>query len=187
VRWERLFEDLESQLDAAERDDFGGEVADRTRRELALIRLSDRFRSAIGTAVTFNVDGVDVLGGVISRVGVDWLLLRDESARDVLVATGAVLAVDGLPAAAVTAAMSEVDARIGIGYVLRGIARDRAPVVIRLRDRSRCHGTIDRVGADFLDIAEHPEGEARRAGHVNRVRAISFAAISIVGPALRPS
>jgi hypothetical protein len=178
-----LFEDLESQLEAVDRDELTVEVADRTRRELALVHLADRLRSSVGAAASLGVEGVGALDGVIVRVGVDWLLLRDESSRDLLVATGAVLTAGGLSVAAATeVSMSEVDSRIGIGHVLRGIARDRSAVLVRLRDGSRCHGTIDRVGADFVDLAEHQVGEARRAGQVKAARAISIAAISVVRP-----
>jgi hypothetical protein len=53
-------------------------------------------------------------------------------------------------------------------------------VSVRLIDTSTCSGTIDRVGADFVEIAEHAPAEPRRAGAVTAVRTIPRAAILIV-------
>jgi hypothetical protein len=41
-------------------------------------------------------------------------------------------------------------------------------------------GTIDRVGADYLDLAEHAPDEPRRAGSVRAKRTVPFAAILFV-------
>jgi hypothetical protein len=77
----------------------------------------------------------------------------------------------------------EVDARLGLGHVLRQLARDRATVAVALCDGAVMTGTIDRVGADALDIAEHPADAARRAEAVTGVRTVRLAAIATVRPA----
>ena len=63
MRWERLFDDLEAQAAEAEHASLGPEVADRTRRELARVRLADRFRAAVGRRVTLVVAGVGQVTG----------------------------------------------------------------------------------------------------------------------------
>jgi len=41
-------------------------------------------------------------------------------------------------------------------------------------------GTIDRVGADFLEMAEHALDVARRAGNVAGVRTVPFTGLALI-------
>jgi hypothetical protein len=71
-------------------------------------------------------------------------------------------------------------ARLGLGSALRAIARDRLQVTVVLIDGSTLPGTVDRVGADFLEMAEHAPGEPRRRGDVSGMRTVAFAAVAVV-------
>lgn len=181
MRWERLFDDLEAQLAAAQDAEFEAEVAERIRREVARVRLVDRLRAAVGRRIELTVDGAGVVTTEVRRVGDGWLLGEGASGREVVVATDAVVAVRDLPMAA-AAATSEIERRLDLGYALRAVARDRGTVTVTCRDGSRCTGTVDRVGADFLDLAEHPAGEPRRAGSITGCRTLALAAVSVVQP-----
>lgn len=181
MRWDRLFDDLEAQFDLADGEEFAAEVADRSRREVALVHLLDRLRQAVGARVDLSVDGAGALTGMVQRMGPGWLLVNVAAQPAALVSSHAILAVRGLPAAAtVPDAVGAVESRLGFGHVLRAIARDRSPVTVVLRDGTRCAGTLDRVGADFIDLAEHAAGEPRRPGQVSGVRTVTFGAISVV-------
>jgi hypothetical protein len=73
-----------------------------------------------------------------------------------------------------------VAGRLGLRSVLRGIARDRSAVRIELVDGTTVDATIDRVGADFVEVAVHPAGEPRRRADVRDVEVIPFGAVAAV-------
>jgi hypothetical protein len=186
VRWQQLFADLEAQLDEAESAEFTGEVRERTRRELGEIRLVDRLRPSVGRPLSVRLPGSpgwagESVTGTLSSVGADWLLLAEGAGRDALVPLRAVLAVTGLgPDTAVPCSEGPVEARLDFGHALRGVTRDRSAVLLGLFDGSALAGTLDRVGADFLELAEHPAGEPRRRDAVRGVRTVPLAAVAIL-------
>lgn len=179
MRWEELFADLEAQVTADERAALEAEVADRSRRESARLRVVDRLRAAhrAGAVLTLDVRGAGSLKGRVSALGSDWLLL----AATTSVALIPVVALDGIRGLGIESAdpASEglVDARLGLGHALRAVARDRAEVVMStVSGVERC-GTIDRVGKDYLELMEHPTGEPRsRTG----MRLVPFSALAAV-------
>jgi hypothetical protein len=183
VRWAALFADLEAQLEAAEEAELAGEVADRQRLEVARLELVDRFRAALDAELTIGLRSGEVIHGSATRVGPDWLLLTSAGRPDALVPVGAVSWVRGLPPyVRVPATIGAVEARLDLAFVLRGLARDRAFVHLALLDGSTVSGTIDRVGRDFLDLAEHAPEDARRADAVSAVRTVGFDAVVVVRP-----
>jgi hypothetical protein len=181
VRWEALFDDLAAQFDAEQAAELAAEISDRTRRELALVRLVDRLRPARGNVISARVAGIGNVEGRVAGVGADWLLIVDGGGREELIPSSAIVSITGLGAlSAAPDSEGEVARRMGLAYALRAIARDRSPVTIGYADGVTSSGTIDRVGADFLEIAEHPPAEARRAAVVRTVRTIPFTAVAIV-------
>lgn len=181
VRWESLFADLDAQMDQLEAAELAAEVADRTRREVAQLRLVDRLRPAFGHVLTVSTVGGGSVTGRVGGVGQDWLLVAADRGVECLVPLGAVGAVSGL--GSVTAAPGsegKVAAKLTLGYALRGVARDRAPVSVGLRDGTAVTGTIDRVGADFFELAEHDLAQVRRRRDVTGVRTIPFAGLALV-------
>jgi hypothetical protein len=187
MRWQQLFADLQGQLEehetAAERADW----ASRARVEVGAVPLSDRLRGSIDSAVSVRCRGAGQVTGRLVEVGPDWLLLEDDSARQCLVGMGAIRAVGGLGRR--TAAADEsgaVRARLDLRWALRALARDRTAVQVVLDDGFVLNGTLDRVGADYIELAEHPVDEPRRAAAVQGVRAVVIAAVALVrsGPAL---
>ncbi|HVN50764.1 MAG TPA: hypothetical protein VMT43_05000 [Acidimicrobiales bacterium] len=163
MRWERLFDDLEAQWDAAEQEDLRAEVADRTRRETARLRLVDRLRGNQGRTVALDLPGAHVRGA-LTRVGADWVLLSPGQQAQVVVPLAAVVAVHGLTGrAAEPGSEGLVAARLGLGHVLRALARDRAHVSVESVDGSRRWGRVERVGADHLELATSEPGEASTA------------------------
>ena len=179
--WEEAWAALESSWEEEDRAEFRAEVGDRARHEIAQLALLDRLRAACGLPVTLSVLGAGAVPGVLRDVGPDWLLLVDERARAVLVPRAALLAVAGLGRQ--SGAPGEggwVAARLRLGHALRGLARSRVAVTVVLIDGSSATGTIDRVGSDFVELAEHAPGEPRRVAAVRSVRALPLPAIALV-------
>jgi hypothetical protein len=99
-------------------------------------------------------------------------------AHEVLVPLAAVVALRSLGSQSAPARSAR---RFGLGYALRALSRDRATVVVSLvGDGPRLLGTIDGVGADHLDLAEHLEGLPRRRENVRAVATVPFAALVAV-------
>ena len=187
VRWDELFDDLDGQYDAAVQAELADEVRDRTRREAALLSLADRLASAVGAALRLTVTGAGPLSGRLTAVGPDWLLLH-ECGGESLVPLAAVVGLSGAGARSrAPGGHGEVARRLDLRWALRGLARQRAGVQVVRVDGSVVAGTLDRVGADHLDVAEHPAGEPRRAGAVSRVQLIPLLAVAVVRSGPSPS
>ena len=181
MRWSALFADLEAQLQAGEEAELAAEVRDRTRREAALLSTADRLRAAQGSVLQVVLEGAGTLSGRLVDAGPDWLLLDDGPGREALAAGHAVLGVLGLGRrVAAPGSEGEVGRRLDLRWALRGLARDRAPLSAVLRDGSRLSGTLDRVGADHVEIAEHAVGEVRRATAVQGVRLVPLGALAVL-------
>jgi hypothetical protein len=180
VRWRSLFEDLEAQYDAASEAELAAEVAERSRREAALARLGDRLAAAVGAPATVHLPAGGRVRGVLVDTGVDWLLLDEQSAGEALVPLPAVLGVTGVGATAAAPDESAVGRRLDLRWALRGLARSRTAVQLVLVDGSVLTGTLDRVGADHVDLAEHGRDELRRPAAVRQVRLVPLAALAAV-------
>jgi hypothetical protein len=163
MRWEDrlvdLFDDLEQQAEGlalAERDT---EVAELSRAEYARVDLDSRLHASAGHRVALEVVGLGRLGGVVRRLGADWLLVEDGQA-EWLVRAAAVAQATGLSPRAVHPSQRPVTARLGLGSALRGVAEERAAVRLHRLDGGTVTGVVRRVGADFVELAgEDGRGE----------------------------
>lgn len=182
MRWEELFADLEAQLEAETAADLRSEVAERSRLELARITLADRASAHRGGQVQVGVLGAAAVQGRLLDVADGWLLVATERHREVLVPVLACQWLVGLGRAADRQGPAVVR-RLGLTSALRSLARQRVTVRLVLTGGSELTGTIDRVLADHLDLAEHPGDSARRRDAVRVVRAVRLAALATVGPA----
>lgn len=181
VRWEQLFADMEAQLASARQLDLEEEAAEQARAEYSRVRLADRLRLRRGEPVRALLTGAVPVEGRVRAVGSGWVALEDRGVEH-LVPLGAVLWWESL-GRGWTPGEDGVALRLGLGHALRALARDRARVRVRLAGGGplgELDGTVDRVGADFVDLALHPDDDYRRRGSVTALRAVPFSAVVCV-------
>lgn len=197
MRWEHLFDDLESQLEqelGAEQVDL---LAEEERLRLGRLGLRDRLRAMlprVGPSAPLRVELVDgtVRELTIGAIGRDWLAGELTSSPGELgscvvpLASIAACIPDETQLRASVSApaggdagVGELAGRLGLPFVLRDLCRRRSAVRITTTS-ALLHGTIDRVARDHLDLAEHEPGEARRASAIRAQRMVPIAQLVLV-------
>lgn len=188
VEWEHLFEDLEGQLAAEWESERAALDAESERLRISKLTLHERLRTMAADTprLLLELVGGERWDTTLRAIGADWIGVQaDGDARMRVVPLAAVEAIGadhgtllaGLAADAAPAGLRE---RMTFGFVLRDLARRRTPVTIARRGSDPQHGTIDRAGADHLDLALHDPHEPRRARAVRGFRLVSFAAVTWV-------
>jgi hypothetical protein len=187
VRWDDLFADLEGQLEqilGAEEVDL---AAEEERLRLGRLGLRDRLAALVGDEVAVELRDASRLALRIEALGRDWIAGVAAGGRPVALtipidAVAAVLPSLDRIAATLAPPDERPDAlsrRLGLAFVLRDLCRRRRPVELTTVTRA-VHGTIDRVGRDHLDLAEHDPGESRRPASVRAIRLVPFAQLLVV-------
>lgn len=176
-RFDDLFASLEAQIAASVDRDLQADVDEVARATLAELSWTERLRGS-GEVCELEVLGLGAVRGYVERVGKDVVELAGEDGHPWVVALEAVVTAVGLADLAIPA--SRPRDRLGLAAVLRDLARERA--VVRLFRRSSTHldGTIDRAGADFVDLAEHHRDEPRRPDSVRRICTVPISALAAV-------
>jgi hypothetical protein len=197
MRWDNLFDDLESQLEqelTAEEVDL---QAEEERLRLARLGIRDRLRSLHAAVdVHERLLRLSLADGSRATVdpatfGRDWLAgeLVEESGRrpQCIVSLDAIVGVmlsrgqvvQSLDQSGGEESAAALSARLGFQFVLRDLCRRRRAVDLWLRD-GRIHGTIDRVGRDHIDLAVHEAGHPRRESEVSEYRIVRLGQIVLV-------
>jgi hypothetical protein len=198
MRWDNLFDDLESQLErelSAEELDVS---AEEERLRLGRLGVRDRLIAIHADAASRSDYSIrlSLVSGERMTVrpatfGRDWFsadVLGDSSRveRCIVVLSG--IAGISLEPTEVAASLRPSDLpdghpslseRLGLPFVLRDLCRRRRSVELVL-SASTVRGTIDRVGRDHVDVAVHERGSARRESAVSEVRLVPLAAVLMV-------
>lgn len=188
MRWDRFFDDLEGQLASeweAERAALDTE-AERLRLSRVALRerltmLEDRDRNAV--LPSFEIVDGTVLSAEVTGVGADWVALQGARSVALLLPFAAITAIgmphaDVLRSARPASARSSLSDRMTFGFVVRDMVRRRVAVTVHLTHGRMLTGTIDRAGADHLDLALHEPGSPRRASEVTGYRVVPFTAVA---------
>ncbi|NYD66636.1 hypothetical protein [Agromyces atrinae] len=192
MRWNRLFDDLEVQLDRELDLEDRGLRQEEERLRLGRLSLRERIAalaapgepaaSAVRVEIgdeTFHVRptafGRDWLAGDIIGEGPYPLacVIPFASVTAIVVTSESRIAASLETERESTARLME---RIGLVFALRDLCRRRVGVSI-VTVTGRVHGTIDRVARDHIDLAVHERGVPRRTRDVAEFRILPLTAI----------
>lgn len=185
MRWEQLFTDLEAQYDELAEAALWAELADRQRVEFGAVGMVARLTGALEQPVRLQA-GTATVSGILRTVGPDWVLVSEAPGRDAVIALAHLRIAEGLTAST-GGPLGPVARKLTLRSALRGLARDRAPVSLLLAGSSPggptggdLTGTLDRIGADFVELAVHAAWELRRAAEVRRSALVPLSAVAVV-------
>ena len=178
ISW--LFEQLEEELGARLRREAEQELAAALRAGAGRTRLWEQVARWAGAPVLVR-SGPALLRGTLLAGYADFFVIDGDDGAHHLVRHGPAVSV-GLPAGrrALAAVPRGTARRFRLSLALRELARRREPVRLLLVDGSMPGGTIEAVGGDYLELAEHDPGEARREREVRGRRLVGLAAVAVV-------
>lgn len=203
MRWDSLFDDLESQLEREISVEESDVDAEEERLRLGRLCLRDRLvtlqnAAKPGAGLALRVILAQGESFVVRPVliGRDWFSadVLDNSARhrQCIIPLDSVMGI-ALPAPLASASLTDgttsthsessahpdLSARLGLAFVLRDLCRRRRAIDI-VTSAGSLHGTIDRVGKDHFDLAIHELGSVRRASAVTELRLVPLASVMMV-------
>ena len=177
MRWDSLFEDLESQLQAQLEAQFRDEVAENIRIERATENLAGKLRALTGRTVHLQLAGSVEAVGTVGPMGDDYLCL-DAEASSLLIILRAIQRIT-VPSSSRPALLPGPEpSPIKLPALLRGLFRDRSRM--RIHDgqgKLLAEGTPAQIGQDFLVIAAHPRDEFPRESSITEHSIVPLAAI----------
>jgi len=197
MRWERLFQDLEDQLQRETDAELEDIARDEERLRIARLPLIERVREFLSEpgsspSVLMSVSQA-VLECTVIRCGRDWMLVQVQqplahsgtvlipvtALRSVRIDTRTVSEASRPRRNGTTGKTRQLSPEIAFTFVLRDLCRRRRHVTVT-GDDGETSGTIERVGKDHVDIAIHPAGLSRSAYAVSHVAIIPLNRIGLV-------
>lgn len=176
----RVFDELEAEFEAGLRSEADQETVAALRAGIGETVLWEQLARRAGSLVVARA-GARRFRGVVLASYPEFLVLQDGDGTEHLVRHGPATSVALPPEpAALQPVPPPAARRHRLSLALRELARRREPVRVELLDGERVDGTIEAVGADYLEVAEHHPGEARRRTAVKARRFVGFAAVVAV-------
>jgi hypothetical protein len=198
MRWDNLFDDLESQLEqeiSAEEVDLR---AEEERLRLGRLSLRDRILSLhncnaqdASFSIRLFLGNGEAISVRPSTFGRDWFSasLVDDSTREreCVVPIAAIAGVSlsrsqilqSLGAVPGEPGRESLPARLSLTFVLRDLCRRRSSLELHTV-AGNLVGTIDRVGRDHIDFALHEHGVPRRESAVTQSRIVPLSQLLLV-------
>jgi hypothetical protein len=174
----RLFEELEAEFEASLRREAEQEAVAALRAQAAETLLWEALARRVGAEVVIR-SGSRLHRGTLVASYPDFFVIRAGSRAQHLIRLGPAVSVS-LPAARERLKPLAPAPRYRFVLALRELARRREPVRLELADGTFADGTIELVGNDHLELAEHDLAEARRGPAITGRRLLAIAAVAVV-------
>jgi hypothetical protein len=175
ARFDELLAGIVAEAEAADAAALDADIAEVERAARAESRLLDRVRGQ--RYVSLELTGGAMVSGLVAAVGRDVVVLAADDGDWAIPVWGIVAIVN--PGEVARAAQAIGD-RLGLASVARSWSRQRSVVRVIRDSGAPLDGTIDVVGADYLELAEHDPGEPRHPDAVRRQVLIPLGAVSAI-------
>lgn len=173
ARFDQLLAGIIAEAEAADSAALDADIAEVERAARAEAHLLDRLRAQ--REVVLELTGGAMVSGLVAMIGRDVVVLAADDG-DWAVSLWGIAAIVN-PGAGSRLGASASD-RLGLASVARAWSRQRSIVRIMRIGAAPLDGTLDSVGADHVELAEHDPGEPRRPDAVRRQVLIPLGAIS---------
>jgi len=173
ARFDDLLAGIAAEAEAADAAALDADIAEVERAVRAESRLLDRLRAQ--RMAHIEIAGGGQVRGLVAAVGRDVVVIAADDGDWAISAWGMAAVIELSGGAREAFSPSE---RLGLASVARAWARQRSVVRVLRVGAGPLDGTIDAVGADHLDLAEHDPGEPRRAEAVRRQVSIPLGAVA---------
>jgi hypothetical protein len=170
-RTRTLLEGLDAQAQALAALDDSAAAEELARAEIARTTWADRVRAVDATdgdhggSIEVELPDGQVIAGRVGAMLADGMQLADDTCTWIIRAD-AVQSIVGVGMR--TREATRIEQRLNVTSILREWAQERCPVQC-MSARGLREGTVIRVGADHIDLAEHERGEPMS---IRRVRTL---------------
>ena len=175
ARFDDLLAGLAAEVAAADAAALDADIAEVERAARAESHVLDRLRAQRQAAL--EIAGGPQVSGLVALVGRDVVVLVAGDGDWAIPLWGIAAVVSPGDQAVAAGSVSE---RLGLASIARSWARQRSVVRILRVGAGPLDGTIDAVGADHLELAEHDPGEPRHPGAVRRQVLVPLGAVSAI-------
>ncbi|MEY3732685.1 MAG: hypothetical protein RL347_44 [Actinomycetota bacterium] len=175
ARFDALLAGIAAEMEAADAAALDADIAEVERAARAESHLLDRLRAQRQVSLELAEGGM--VSGLVAAVGRDVVVLAADDGDWAIPVWGISAVVNPDDGVEQRRTVSE---RLGLASVARSWSRQRSIVRVMRLAGAPLDGTIDAVGADHLDLAEHDPGEPRRADAVRRQVLVPLGAISAI-------
>lgn len=172
ARFDALLAGIVAEAEAADAAALDAEFAEMERAARGEAQVLARVRAQ--SRISLELVGGALVAGLVAAVGRDVVVLAADDGDWAIPVWGIAAVINPVEGLQPARSASE---RLGLAGIARSWARQRSVVRVVRVGAAPLDGTIDAVGADHLELAEHDPGEPRHPEAVRRQVLIPFGAV----------